>query len=75
MENLKNTYQSIHKQYGIDPKEGLATNAFQSVLMSEAESGKISKESLQNSISELEKLIESKKWIMTFESFREKNKK
>ena len=56
---MQDTYKTIVDQYGVDPKEGLNPNSFQSVLISEAELGEITPETLNTSIKNLEQEISS----------------
>ena len=56
---MQDTYKTIVDQYGVDPKESLSPNSFQSVLISEAELGEITPETLNTSIKNLEQEISS----------------
>jgi len=56
---MQDTYSTVKDQYGVDPKEGLTPNSFQQVLISEAELGEITPDTLNSSISSLEAQIGS----------------
>ena len=56
--DLKDTYESVKQQWGLDPKPD-NPNPYQSILISETEAGEITPESLNQSIQQMEDEIKN----------------